>query len=155
MNGIMWFILICVLLIPVTMWFIVYRDAKARGMEAVLWAFIAALVPSFIGLILYLIISRSHVTNKCPECSHIVKNDFTICPYCSASLKKSCPQCSEPLEWDWNTCPKCGEKQEVGAPPVALHSPRGDTLLWVLLLFLIGAPVVILLLLIFKAHGII
>lgn len=47
------------LFIPVLVGTLVYRDAAARRMaHPLLWALAAALVPSFLGLLLYLLMRR-------------------------------------------------------------------------------------------------
>ena len=46
----------------------VYHDAKKRGMEPLLWALVATLVPYLLGLIAYLII-RHPIQSFCPSCS--------------------------------------------------------------------------------------
>lgn len=50
-------VLMCALAIPLVVGILVYRDAdKREGCNPWLWALIAALAPSFVGLIIYLII---------------------------------------------------------------------------------------------------
>ena len=50
-------VLMCALAIPLVVGILVYRDADKRvGCNPWLWALIAALAPSFVGLIIYLII---------------------------------------------------------------------------------------------------
>lgn len=95
------------LAIPVAMGVYVYKDAKSRGMNAVLWTVVAILVPSFIGLIIYLILRNEHSVNSCPKCGKNVSKDFSVCPECGYSLKQLCPNCSQPLSYDWNICPNC------------------------------------------------
>lgn len=95
------------LAIPVAMGVYVYKDANRRGMNAVLWTAVVVLVPSFIGLIIYLILRNEHSANSCPRCGTNVSKDFSVCPECGYSLKQSCPHCSHPLSYDWKICPNC------------------------------------------------
>ena len=65
-TGVFFFILIPIMLfivfgIPVIIGLLVYRDARKRvDCSPWLWAFIAALGPSFIGLIIYAIIRKDY-----------------------------------------------------------------------------------------------
>ncbi len=49
-------VLVLIILLPFIVGFFVYRDARQRNMNAILWAFVAALAPAFIGLIVYLLV---------------------------------------------------------------------------------------------------
>ena len=53
---------------PVLTGIIVYRDAKSRAMDAILWSLVAALAPGFIGLIIYLVVRSSHKSLVCAHC---------------------------------------------------------------------------------------
>ena len=57
------------LVIPLTVGVLVYRDADKRvDCNPVLWALIAALAPSFVGLIIYLIIRNDYpMKNEMPH----------------------------------------------------------------------------------------
>lgn len=82
-------IVLCVLAIPVTVGVIVYTDAKSRGVDALLWALVAVLVPSFIGVIIYLVIRQGNLANtgiSCSSCGKPVKKEWKTCPYCSKDL---------------------------------------------------------------------
>ena len=63
-----------------------YRDAKARGLNAVLWTLVVLLVPSFIGLIVYLVAGRNQFTGLCPNCSSAVQANVKFCPNCGGTL---------------------------------------------------------------------
>lgn len=78
------FMMLCV--IPLVIGSYVYRDAGNRGMERVLWAFIAALGPGFIGLIIYLLIRNDLDGGVCPSCEKAIKRNFLFCPFCGADL---------------------------------------------------------------------
>lgn len=55
-GGLLILILLCVIGVEVLIGVMVYRDAKARGMEPWLWTAVCLLVPYFIGLIVYLVV---------------------------------------------------------------------------------------------------
>ncbi len=43
----------------------------------------------------------------CPNCRAQVDADFTVCPYCSYSLKNLCRECRQQLRPKWKICPYC------------------------------------------------
>ncbi len=106
---VVFFLFLLIFAIPTIMGVYVYRDAKQRGMNAMLWTLISILAPGFVGFIIYLIIRSEHSDLRCKSCSNIVKSSFAVCPYCGASLKDHCPNCGFTLEADWAKCPECGE----------------------------------------------
>lgn len=97
------------LLIPILIGVYVYRDAKERGMPALLWAIVAALCPAFIGLIVYLLVRVKYSALRCPGCGGPVREAFAVCPRCGAPLKSRCGKCGFVLEPGWSVCPGCGE----------------------------------------------
>ncbi len=103
------FVLAAVLAIavPVAIGVYVYKDARERHMNPVLWTVIAVLAPGFIGFIIYLIARNDHPALSCPKCGHGISESFAVCPSCGYSLKNNCPFCGRPLEPDWNICPNC------------------------------------------------
>ena len=107
--GIFILIFLMTLAIPVLIGVFVYRDAKKRNMNAVLWTLIAVLAPTFIGLIIYLIVRADHSPLQCPSCSQTVTERYTVCPKCGAKLKLTCEKCSFPVEPQWHICPNCAE----------------------------------------------
>ena len=48
-----------VLIVPILIGVYVYRDAKRRGMNALVWTLIALFAPSLIGFIIYLLVRNS------------------------------------------------------------------------------------------------
>lgn len=71
----------------------VYRDAKKRGMEAVLWTVLAVMIPGFLGVIAYLLVRDRQKafcmgTVVCPQCGRQIQTDFSVCPYCGLMLRK-------------------------------------------------------------------
>ena len=138
-------ILLCISL-PIFLGVFVYQDAKARGMEPLLWALIAVLAPSFIGLIIYLVVRRDHVLLNCPNCGGEVQENFTSCPQCGQKLSANCGNCGAALRPEWKLCPQCGtEITEVDpfTPPVVSQGAGSKKLLAVVVAILM-IPVVLL-----------
>lgn len=127
--------------IPVFLGIFVYQDAKARGMEPLLWALIAVFAPGFIGLIIYLVARRDHVTLRCPQCGGEVQENFVSCPVCGQKLSASCGQCGTALRPEWKLCPTCGSEITETTPftPPIVSSPPGSRKLvyWVIAVILL------------------
>lgn len=142
--------LVCIA-IPVMLGIFVYRDAKARGMEPLLWALIAVLAPSFIGLIIYLVVRKDHIVLNCPSCGGEVQEYFTTCPGCGQKLKAGCPNCGTALRPEWKICPQCGREiteTEDFTPPVIDKSKKNNGLTGIIIA-IIAVPLIVLLLVIF------
>lgn len=94
------------------LWGYVYRDAKRRGMNPLLWLMIVVLVPNALGFLVYFLV-RSEVIGKCPNCGAMVRNSFNFCPKCNHALVPVCPHCRHTIGAGDMFCPYCGK--EVGA----------------------------------------
>lgn len=110
MVGVVFFILVFMLalLIPILIGTFVYRDAKKRNMDALLWTIIALFAPGFVGLIIYLVMRSRQSDLQCPACAQPVQESYAICPHCGASLQAHCIQCGNSLQAGWSVCPACG-----------------------------------------------
>jgi RNA polymerase subunit RPABC4/transcription elongation factor Spt4 len=86
----------------------IYADAKRRRMRHVMWAWLA-LVPYFIGVILYFIL-RDPLPVPCANCGTDVPQAFAFCPGCGASIHPTCSQCGKSLQKGWANCPYCGTR---------------------------------------------
>jgi hypothetical protein len=86
----------------------IYVDAKRRRMRHVMWAWLA-LVPYFVGVILYFIL-RDPLPAPCPHCGTDVPQAFAFCPGCGASIHPTCSQCGKSLQKEWVNCPYCGTR---------------------------------------------
>jgi hypothetical protein len=86
----------------------IYADAKRRRMCHVMWAWLA-LVPYFIGVILYFIL-RDPLPTPCPQCKTDVSQAFAFCPGCGASVHPVCIKCGKSLRLEWSNCPHCGTR---------------------------------------------
>ena len=129
------FLFVILIGIPLCVGICVYRDAKARGMEPVLWTLVAVLVPSFIGLIVYLIVRSSHTASVCAHCGAAVQDSFVCCPSCGAKLKYTCPACGKPVDDDWKVCAHCGAELDADRPRTVVRREAGSLKwLWIVLI---------------------
>jgi hypothetical protein len=86
----------------------IYADAKRRRMRHVMWVWLA-LVPYFIGVILYFIL-RDPLPTACPQCGTDVPQAFAFCPGCGTPVHPICSKCGKSLQWEWINCPHCGNR---------------------------------------------
>jgi len=142
--------LIC---IPFIVGVYVYRDAKRRNMNALLWALVAALAPTLIGVIVYLLVRSNYSDLKCPLCDAAVTEQYVVCPKCGAKLRPSCPNCSMPVEDDWNVCPRC--THALPHPQTDIHTPvrAKDTPLTKTLAIVLIIPILLIVLLTVARSG--
>lgn len=141
--------LIIILILAFAIGAYVYRDARRRGMNAVLWCLIAVFAPSLIGLIIYMLIRGNYSDLRCPQCSTPVKEQYVICPNCGTKLRPSCPNCAMPVEIDWKICPKCTSplpeyQNDIHAP---VHTK--DKSIWKILIIVILIPVLLIAIMVF------
>lgn len=126
---IVFFFLLLITAVPVIIGIYVYRDARSRGMDALLWTLLAVFAPGFIGLIIYLIMRRDHVSMNCPQCGSEVQPSFVSCPSCGQKLCASCMNCGSALQPEWKLCPQCGaeitQTSEFAPPVVAKPQTKG------------------------------
>jgi hypothetical protein len=96
----------------------VWGDARRRGMNHVLWTFLALLIPYAVGLILYFII-REPVLSPCPSCGAPARKAHAFCACCGTPVRAFCPGCRQPVEPGWRNCASCGHAlpQAAAAPP--------------------------------------
>ena len=146
-------VLVLIILLPFIVGFFVYRDARQRNMNAILWAFVAALAPAFIGLIVYLLVRGNYMNLRCPQCSTPVMETYVVCPKCGAKLRPACPNCKTPVEPDWKVCPKCTtplpEYQADIQTPVRPKDRTG----WKILLVILLVPLLLILFAVFGLMG--
>lgn len=138
------------LVIPMGIGVYVWRDARRRGMNAVLWTVIAVVAPSLIGFIIYLLVRGNHPDMTCARCGERVTEEFVVCPKCGAKLRLACESCGFPVEADWSVCPRCaaplsGQKDD-RVPPVR----HVDRALRRILVLIIAVPVLLMLVFVFS-----
>lgn len=87
-------------------------DSRKKGEEYWwLWT-IAAIIAFPIGLIVYVIVSKSDKSN-CNNCGKEVPKNLSVCPYCGQKCGFFCPNCGQKVECGWKYCPQCtGELPE-------------------------------------------
>lgn len=122
----------------------VWRDAKSRNMNALLWTLLAVLAPSMIGFILYLLIRGSYSNLKCPNCGTSINERFAVCPGCGTPLRAACPSCGCPAEPGWKICPRCAAPLPEQYADVCPPTAKKDKTLWIVLTAAIAVPVVLL-----------
>ena len=134
-------------LIPILVGVYVFRDAKQRGMNPILWTLVAVFAPSLIGLVVYLLVRGNYSNLRCPRCDAAVTEQFVVCPKCGAKLRPNCPNCSSAVEPDWAVCPKC--TQPLSAVQVDIVTPvrPKDNTLWKVLAAIILIPALLILML--------
>lgn len=136
--------IIVVVIIPLLIGILVYRDAKSRGMDALVWALVAMLIPGFIGLIIYLIMRKDFGNLRCAKCNSLVSADFMACPYCGNDLKGRCPNCNRPVESDYRICPNCAhELTPMEGAGTYQASRKSDNTLVFILIAAVLVPVII------------
>ncbi|MDL2234955.1 zinc ribbon domain-containing protein [Christensenellaceae bacterium OttesenSCG-928-L17] len=142
-NGgiVLIFMLLFLVAVPVVTGVLVYRDAKARQMDAVLWTLVAVLVPSLIGLIIYMVVRRNHPALRCKLCGNHVQEEHMVCSQCGAALKYRCAQCGTAVEPSWAACPMCGAAQPTGREELRVTDEGGAKMLWVLLIVVVAVPI--------------
>ena len=64
-----------------------YRDAQNKGMNGILWTVVVLLVPSLIGLIIYLIVRMDNQKVVCSNCNQSVNGKNKFCSNCGVELK--------------------------------------------------------------------
>ena len=138
-----------ILLIPVMVGVYVYKDAKKRGMNAVLWTLIVLLTPFLIGLVIYLLVRGNYPDLRCPQCGEPIREKYISCPSCGAKLKKTCPSCASPVEPQWKVCPYCGQSLPEYSDAETPVQNKDDTL-WKILTAIVLVPIIALLILVFS-----
>ncbi len=133
--------------IPLVIGVYVYRDAKRRSMNAVLWTLLSVFAPTLIGFLIYLLVRTGHSDLKCPRCGGSVTERFAVCPQCGIRLKAACVSCAATIESGWKVCPQCGHP--VGDSVISNTPPvqRKDRWLGKILAAIVAIPIIILLLL--------
>jgi predicted amidophosphoribosyltransferase len=130
------------LFIPAIIGIYVYKDAESRNMNAILWALIAAFTPTYIGLIVYLIIRSDYEILHCAACNAPVERNFSTCPSCGVALKATCEHCNYPLQAHWKVCPEC-------STPISHYHKvqpaikQNDTSIVKLLIFVVLLPILL------------
>ncbi|MGL4738990.1 MAG: zinc ribbon domain-containing protein [Cellulosilyticaceae bacterium] len=108
---------------------IVYKDAKALGMNAALWTLLAVCLPNFVGVIIYLVVrSNTPKVVKCSKCQAQVKENYNVCPECGSQFTAFCEHCRKPVEIGMKCCPYCGEDATVLEMPTVKKLSVGTSI---------------------------
>jgi hypothetical protein len=102
----------------------VYRDAKRRDMNAVLWTLLVLILSgsvAFIGFVLYLLV-REPLPYTCPNCAARVNARFNFCPNCKTNLRPACPACQREVSDTDKFCPYCAT--DLAHPPASATTAR-------------------------------
>lgn len=139
-GGLLILMLLCVIGVEVLIGVMVYRDAKARGMEPWLWAAVCVLVPYFIGLIVYLVVrARNKGGLLCGNCGAPVEEAYACCPQCGAALKYTCDACGKHVEPQWKLCAYCGQPLPQNRQPLTQPTPSpSNKPIWIVLGVIVG-----------------
>lgn len=104
----------------------VYRDARRRNMNPVLWMLLVlVLAPSslIIGLVIYLLV-REPLPYPCPRCNALVGPRFNFCSNCKCDLHPSCPNCKQEIAETDKFCPNCAYELTPGGETPVLPNPE-------------------------------
>ena len=81
-------------------------DSRKKGEEYWwLWT-IAAIIAFPVGLIVYVLVTRSD-RSRCNNCGKEVPHNVNSCPYCGVKCGLFCPNCGQKVEATWRYCPNC------------------------------------------------
>jgi len=103
----------------------VYRDAKRRDMNPVLWTLLVLILSAgyvFIGLIIYLLV-REPLPFTCPQCAATVSARFNFCPNCKCNLHPACAHCQREVADTDRFCPYCAAEL---APTKSQSAPTAN-----------------------------
>lgn len=137
-----------ILILPLVAGIYVYRDAKQRNMNAVMWTLLAILAPFFLGFIIYLLERVNYSNMKCPKCDMVIKEDYVMCPKCGTKLRAACPNCFTPVQMDWAFCAKCAYPLPESQNDIVSPIRKKDKTLGKVLLLIFLIPAVLLIMLI-------
>lgn len=151
-------VLAAFLAIPVLIGVYVFRDARRRGMNAVLWTLIAVIAPALVGFIIYLLVRGGYPDLECPQCGGEVAERYVVCPRCGARLRPACPSCSAPVEPGWRVCPHCAAPLDGAGEGITPPLRRQDRGLRKILAAVITIPLLLVILLVvpslfYAVHG--
>lgn len=141
------------LALPIFIGVYVYRDANKRGMNGVLWMLVAILAPTFIGLIIYLLVRSNYSDMNCPACGTRVTETYMVCPNCGTKLRPTCPSCATPVQPEWKVCPQCAEPLPTTYSGVTTPEKPKDKTLFKVLIAILLVPVLLVVLIIALMTG--
>lgn len=116
----------------------VTKDVLQRSKSVLFQAFsiLLSIAVPILGVLLYLIIRPSKTQNEryyeelernmleseihseenhCGKCLTVVEKEYSYCPNCGESLKKTCQKCKKSFPNVWNICPFCASEYKVNS----------------------------------------
>lgn len=110
--------LIINLVLAVVTGFFIYKDARARDFNWLMWTILPAtvffgsgIVSSLLILLLlmgvYLFSRPKGPLTACPHCKKRIHSILAFCPFCRNSVKRECLRCHETVDWEATRCPHC------------------------------------------------
>lgn len=123
-------------------WFVLavwtFRDIESRSRSVVSQVFSTLLAVFFWipGVLLYMLLRPKETLDEayqrsleeeyllqdlqelpvCPTCTHMVQDQWQLCPHCNTQLREPCNNCGNLVDLRWDICPYCGEEQEAHQP---------------------------------------
>lgn len=134
-------------IISIVIGVIVYKDAKKQGLDAWLWSLTAMIVPSFIGALIYLVVSNQYARKwQCSNCKEVVLEDYNLCPKCEAVFQKTCKHCNKVMTPESTICPYCGQAVEATKNEKKAYKEKSPikiskTIGIILIIYIISIPV--------------
>lgn len=81
-------------------------DARRKG-EEYWWIWTIASIVAFpIGLLVYVLVSKSD-KSRCSNCGKDAPKNMNSCPYCGQKCGLVCNNCGQKVEAGWKFCPNC------------------------------------------------
>lgn len=93
----------------------VYRDAKSRDSNPLIWAAAVAVsgiilanpIAIAVAFFAYMLLRPRGRLFTCPHCNRRYLDYLAFCPHCGKAVKKECLRCHETMELDATECPRC------------------------------------------------
>jgi len=113
-NLIQWVIKIAIAGI-MALW--LYRDARRRDAQWMMWTIMPVLLLFCQGLLILIVIiaipfiyiglrPRGSLLT-CPHCKKLILDELAFCPFCRKSVKRECLKCHHTVPWKAVSCPHC------------------------------------------------
>ncbi|WP_138160123.1 hypothetical protein [Peptoniphilus catoniae] len=80
-----WLFMLIPLAIKIAIAIWIYKDAKSRGKDSILWILLVMFTSSILVLLLYLIIEGED-TITCPYCGHVQSRNLSYCGSCGKKI---------------------------------------------------------------------
>lgn len=81
-------IMLCMFTMLISIFVWTYKDAKSRGLNAIVWTLIVMFVPNLMGLLLYFIVGRRESRIICSKCNSSAPFPAKYCNNCGSEIYK-------------------------------------------------------------------